>query len=70
MKVKCNVEYTTLEGDNNYGNGYPNYIEGVVVTCGKCGRQMESYGTGSRSVKRCMVMLNEACRSNNFYVEE
>lgn len=36
-------------------------VLGVRVTCGKCGKFTESFGTGSSSIKRCLSLLREDC---------
>lgn len=66
MKVECEVDYVDLENDNG------RIVEGVEVTCSRCGHSTESYGTGESSIKRCLVMLNEECPrgENNFYVSD
>lgn len=63
MQVECTVEYVDLEGD------YED-VEGVRVTCTKCGHTTESFGTSSRSIRRCLALMNEECSCNedNFYV--
>lgn len=65
MRILCSVDQTTLEGD--YGE-----VDGVEVTCSRCGHTTESYGTSEASVKRCLVLLREECprRENNFYADE
>ena len=63
-KVKCSVDYTSIENDNGYE------VEGVVVTCSKCGNTTESFGTSEGSIKRCLAIMNEECNENNFYVAE
>ena len=54
MRQRCSVEYTEL--DNDYG-----YTDGVVVTCDRCGRTTESFGTEEGSIKRCLYLLSEEC---------
>lgn len=64
MRVECEVEYVPLEGDNG------RQIDGVVVTCSRCGEERESYGDGEKSIRRCFVLLREYCPKHeaNFYV--
>jgi hypothetical protein len=66
MKVLCDVEETTLENDDGFE------VNGVVVTCSKCGHQTESFGTTNASIKRCFVLLREQCpnEEENFYHQE
>jgi hypothetical protein len=46
-------------------------VEGVVLTCSRCGETVEVFGTSDASVKRGFVKLREACKEKtNFYVEE
>lgn len=65
MKITCNINHRELEGD--YGT-----VDGVTATCSRCGNETESYGTGDRSVKRCLVVMREECLNSesNYYVEE
>lgn len=66
MKVECEVDYVELENDDGRD------VEGVRVTCGRCGHETESFGTSSASVRRCLVLLREECpeSGNHFYVAE
>jgi hypothetical protein len=45
-------------------------VDGLEVTCAKCGHTVEVYGTHQQSAKRGGVMLSEDCLENerNFYV--
>jgi tRNA(Ile2) C34 agmatinyltransferase TiaS len=65
MKVACEINYTTLEGD--FGE-----VEGVEATCSRCGHTTESFGTNGASVRRCLVLMREECPNveTNFYVAE
>lgn len=51
--------------ENDRGDEVP----GVRATCEQCGYQTESYGTGIRSVRRCLVLMREQCPEfeENFY---
>jgi hypothetical protein len=62
-RIECEIEYAELENDD----GVP--IESVVVTCGRCGHQTESFGTTGASVRRCLALLREECPEGqvNFY---
>jgi len=66
MRVKCVVDYITLENDAGYD------VESVGVTCPRCGSDQESYGESEASVTRCLVLLREDCPKgeNNFYVAD
>lgn len=63
-RVECEVTAAELENDNGL------LIDGVCVTCSRCGHEAESFGTSGRSVRRCLVMLREECPEgeSNFYV--
>lgn len=64
MRVPCNVEFTQIENER----GFP--VDGVCVTCTRCGEEAESFGTGEASIKRCFVLLREQCHEDNFYYDE
>ena len=61
-KVSTTLEYLDVEGD--YG-----HVEGVQLTCDKCGNTAESAGTHEGSVGRCAYLLRETCplKEINFY---
>ena len=63
MRVPCTVEYRELQGEHGM-------IDGVVVTCSRCEKQTESFGTTDASVKRCFALLREDCDERNFYHDE
>lgn len=66
MKVSTTTNYVDLDGD--YGT-----VEGVEVTCDRCGHSEESFGTGDGSLKRCAFLLRENCprgESNYYEVDE
>lgn len=62
--IHCSIEQCDLMNDNG------NYVPGVEATCPKCGHVTQSFGTGERSVKRCLVLMREECPNGerNFYV--
>jgi hypothetical protein len=64
--IKCEVELCELENDR--GRNVP----GVEVTCPKCGHTTRSFGTGEKSIKRCLVLMREECplEEKNWYVIE
>lgn len=64
--VYCSVDYVTLENDDGRN------VDGVEVTCSRCGHVTESYGDGDDSIKRCLALMREECPNNetNWYMEE
>jgi hypothetical protein len=64
-KVECNVGEVELENDRGIR------VKGVRVECGRCDHKTESFGTGEKSIKRCLVLLRENCPQGeeNYYVE-
>jgi hypothetical protein len=64
--VRVNVTYTELENEN----GWP--VNGVIVTCERCGHEVEVYGTSERSVTRGCATLREECPrgESNHYDED
>lgn len=66
MKVECEVEETEVE--NEHGRMQPS----VKVTCGRCGHTTQSFGTGEKSIRRCLMLLKEECPEgeNNYYVAD
>lgn len=65
-KVDCEVEEVYLE--NDYGND----VDGVRVKCGRCGHEVDSFGTSSASIRRCLVLLREECPEGeaNYYTAD
>jgi hypothetical protein len=61
-KIAVEVEDTELEGDHGL-------VDGIEVTCSKCGHSVEVYGTSDASIQRGCVMLRDECPEdeNNFY---
>lgn len=62
-RVTTTTDYVELDGD--YGT-----VEGVEVTCDRCGHYEQSGGTHDGSLSRCAYLLRENCPrgENNFYV--
>jgi hypothetical protein len=60
-RVPVTVEETTLENDDGVE------VEGVVVTCERCGESVEIFGRSGASIKRGCATLHESCDQNNFY---
>jgi len=63
MRVPCTVDYRELQGRNSS-------LDGVVVTCSRCEKSTESFGTGEASIKRCLALLREDCDEENYYYAE
>jgi len=63
MRVECEVDYDDIETDSGQ------LVSGVRVTCGRCGHETESFGTGEASIRRCCALLREECPrgERNFY---
>lgn len=64
--VACSVNFVDLEGD------FDNYIEGVEVTCSRCGHSTVSYGVSDSSIKRCLALMGKDCprAESNWYEQE
>ena len=62
-KITTTTHYVDVDGD--YGS-----VEGVEVTCDKCGHSEQSGGTHDGSLSRCAYLLRENCplEEKNFYV--
>lgn len=65
-KVECTVEEHPVKSQID------DMVDGVVVTCGRCGHATECCGTEEKSIRRALAMLREECPQGeeNFYVEE
>lgn len=61
-RVTTTTSYVDLDGD--YGQ-----VEGVEVTCDRCGHSEESFGTTTDSLRRCATLLRKHCPlgEENFY---
>jgi len=61
-RVTTTTSYVDLDGD--YGT-----VEGVEVTCDRCGHSEEAYGTSESSILSCVARLRENCPNGekNFY---
>jgi hypothetical protein len=63
------VTVATAKGTVKDGQGRK--VEGITLTCSRCGRSTEVFGTSDASVKRGFVLLRNGCaEKTNFYVEE
>jgi hypothetical protein len=62
-EVECEVDYIEIP------NEHCGTQDGVSVTCGECGHVEESFGTGDRSVNRCLANMRKNCpqEQKNFY---
>ena len=65
MRVSVTVEETELEGDTGP-------VDGLVLTCDRCGHAVEVFGVTGASARRGAVMLREECPNGqaNFYVAD
>lgn len=65
-KVECEVEEVKLENDRKF------LVKGVRVECGRCNHKTESFGTGPKSITRCIMLLKEECPlgETNYYTTE
>ncbi len=66
-QVECKIEEVTLENDAG------REVDGVEATCSQCGHQTESFGTGEKSVRRCLALMQEECPEDpedHYYVAE
>lgn len=64
-RVECTVEEIEILSDEG------RTIEGVRVTCSRCGHFVEIYGRSERSIKRGLATLRDECPKDekNFYIE-
>jgi hypothetical protein len=43
--------------------------EGLILTCSRCGKTVEVYGTSGASIRRGYVKLRDGCEEkDNFYI--
>jgi len=65
MRVDVSVDEIEMEGD------YSNTVDGVEVTCNRCGHCVEVFGTSSKSILRGCIMLRDECPQGekNFYFQ-
>jgi hypothetical protein len=63
MKVEVDVYQDEVEGDH----GRP--VDGLCLTCERCGHQVKVFGTSNASAQRGAVVLREECPQgeNNYY---
>lgn len=64
--VGVTFEEVTLVNDSNREQA------GVQATCSQCQHQVEAYGTGDASRRRCLALMREECPEGeeNWYVDE
>ena len=62
MRVSVDIENADAEGD--YGS-----VDGILLTCERCGHWVVVAGTSDRSARRGAIMLREECPKgeDNFY---
>lgn len=63
-RIECEIEETELETETG------RTVDGIRATCGKCGHEVESFGTHENSVRRCLVLMREECpeEERNYYL--
>jgi len=62
MRVAVDIDNADVEGE--YG-----LVDGICLTCERCGHSVEVAGTSDRSARRGAIMLREECPENedNYY---
>jgi hypothetical protein len=65
-RVVCEVTFGKTKNDHGVE------VDCTTVECSECGHKTTSYGTGERSVRRCLALMAEQCPEgeDNFYVSE
>jgi hypothetical protein len=65
LRVECDVEECEIDGDHAI-------VDGVRVSCSRCGHAVEVFGTSGRSVRRGLCMLREECPEGgaNYYTAD
>lgn len=63
MKVSVEIDQEELEGD------YGGYVDGIHLTCDRCGHEVTVFGTAGASARRGAAMLGEECPNgeSNYY---
>jgi hypothetical protein len=63
MKVKVDIDYADVESDSG------REVEGLCVTCERCGHSVEVMGIYLSSARYAAVKLGEECpkNENNYY---
>ncbi len=63
-RVTFEIHYDSLEGDHGP-------VDGIIVTCSRCGHEIEVFGTSEASVRRAAATLRKECPNGeeNFYEE-
>jgi hypothetical protein len=52
-------------------DGQGREVEGLTLTCSRCSKRVEVYGTSGASIRRGYVKLRDGCEEKgNFYVEK
>jgi riboflavin synthase alpha subunit len=62
MHVSVDIDQVDVDGDYTS-------VDGLCLTCSKCGHSVEVFGTSEASAKRGAIMLREQCPNNesNYY---
>jgi hypothetical protein len=63
MRVTVTIQQEAIEGD------YGGYVDGLRLTCSKCGHEVTVFGTETASARRGAIMLRDECPdgNSNFY---
>lgn len=66
MRVSCVVDEAEIENDEG------RMVDGIEVTCSRCGHLTASFGTSDASVRRCLALMREECPGgeSNYYVAD
>jgi hypothetical protein len=63
MRVAVTAEKATVKDEAG------REVEGLTLTCSRCGKTVEVYGTSGASLRRGYVKLRDGCgEKDNFYV--
>ena len=64
--IKAYVSYETKENEDGIE------VDCVLITCSRCGHQVQIWGDNAKSIKRACATLNEQCphQENNFYTTD
>lgn len=67
MEIEMKVSLDTVEDqiDGDYGGS----VDGLRLTCTRCGHEVTVFGTGGASARRGALMLRDECPNgeSNFY---
>jgi hypothetical protein len=63
MRVAVTVEKATVKDEAG------REAEGLILTCSRCSKRVEVYGTSGASIRRGYVRLRDGCEEkDNFYI--